>query len=88
METKESRKNYQEVGLPEFDAVERKAKDNGDILYILEPKGRPECCRVCGGTSVHVHKKSRRNVQDLDMLGHRVGLTVVAGRTAAQTAAS
>lgn len=80
METKESRKTYQEVGLPEFDAVERKAKDNGDILYILEPKGRPECCRVCGGTSVHVHKKSRRNVQDLDMLGHRVGLTVV-GRT-------
>jgi transposase len=71
---------YPEVDLPEFDAIDRKAKDNGDVFYILRPKERPECCHVCGGVAVHVHKKSRRNVADLDMLSHRVGLTVE-GRT-------
>lgn len=71
---------YSEVDLPEFDAIDRKTKGNGDVLYILRPKERPECCHVCGSVAVHVHKKSRRNVADLDMLGHRVGLTVE-GRT-------
>lgn len=67
---------YPEVGLPEFDAVARKTKDNGDILYVLRPKERPKACMACGSASVHVHKATRRNVADLDMLGHRVGLTV------------
>ena len=76
MSEHQSKDLYPEVGLPEFDAVGRKTKDNGDILYVLRPKKRPAVCYVCGSVSVHVHKTVRRNVADLDMLGHRVGLTV------------
>lgn len=67
---------YTEIGLPEFDAVDKKQKDNGDILYILKPKMRPECCPECGSVSLYVHKNAKRNVQDLDMFEHRVGLMI------------
>lgn len=67
---------YPEVGLPEFYAVSRKAQDDGRVLYVLHPKGRPNMCPECGGVTLHVHKKARRTVQDIDMLGHEVSLTV------------
>jgi len=67
---------YTEVGLPEFNAVGKKTKDNGDILYVLEPKERPICCPECGSIAVYVHKVAPRKVQDLPMSGHRVGLSV------------
>ena len=76
MEENQGETLYPEVRLPEFDAVARKTKDNGDILYVLRPKERPKACQICGSVAVHVHKTTRRNVADLDMLGHRVGLTV------------
>lgn len=67
---------YTEIDLPEFDAVDKKQKDNGDVLYILKPKAKPICCPECGSVSLYVHKSARRNVKDLDMFGHRVGLTI------------
>lgn len=69
-------KIYTEIGFPEFDAVDKKQKDNGDILYILKPKERPICCPQCGSTALYVHKSAKRKVQDLDMFDHRVGLMV------------
>lgn len=71
---------YPDVDLPEFNAIDKKSKDNGDLLYILVPKDRPEVCPECGSVSVHVHKKQNRSVQDLDNFGHRVGL-LIEGRT-------
>lgn len=67
---------YPEVGLPEFYAVSRKPQDDGRLLYVLHPKGRPNVCPECGGITLHVHKKARRTVQDIDMLGHEISLTV------------
>ena len=50
---------YPDVDLPEFNAIDRKSKDNGDILYILVPKDRPEVCPECGSVSVHVHRSCK-----------------------------
>lgn len=67
---------YTEIDLPEFDAIDKKQKENGDILYILKPKAKPTCCPECGSVSLYVHKSAKRNVKDLDMFEHRVGLTI------------
>ena len=72
----EIRDIYTEVGLPEFYAVDKKQIDNGDICYTLKPKERPACCPECGSVALYVHKPAKRNVQDLDAFGHRVGLTI------------
>lgn len=72
----ESKVIYTEVDLPEFDAIDKKIADNGDILYTLSPKERPTECPECHSSTIHVHKKVTRQAQDLDMFGHRVGLLV------------
>lgn len=72
----ESKDIYTEVGLPEFNAVDKKQIDNGDICYTLKPKYRPECCPECGSLSLYIHKPAKRNIQDLDMFEHRVGLII------------
>ena len=73
---KEIQDIYTEVGLEEFAAVDKKVAPNGDVLYVLIPKERPEACDECGSLAVYRHKKVERKVQDLDIFGHRVGLSI------------
>lgn len=70
--------NY-DIGLPEFDVIDRIEGANGDYIYILELKEELKehykTCPQCGAR-MHVHKKTNRQVQDLGERGHNVGLLI------------
>ena len=74
--------NY-DIGLPEFDVIDRKESSAGDYVYVLklkdELKAQYKICPQCGAR-MHVHKKSVRKIRDLNERGHNVGLAIQTAR--------
>lgn len=70
--------NY-DIGLPEFDVIDRIEGANGDYIYVIELKKELKehykTCPQCGAR-MHVHKKTNRQIQDLSERGHNVGLLI------------
>ena len=74
--------NY-DIGLPEFDVIDRKESSAGDYVYVLklkdELKEQYKTCPQCGAR-MHVHKRSVRKIRDLNERGHNVGLAIQTAR--------
>lgn len=65
-----------EIGLPEFEVLERKINLDNDYIYTVVPKAAMKWCPECGSANIVKHKKHNRMVRDLNEYEHRVGIII------------
>ncbi len=65
-----------EIGLPEFEVVDRTINGDNDYIYTVVPKNVVKWCPECGSVHVVKHKKHNRMVRDLNEYEHRVSIII------------
>lgn len=65
-----------ELNLPEFDVIDEKTNSDNDYIITLVPNKKEWECPVCGSIHTHIHKENTREVRDLSIQNHRVGLVI------------
>ena len=69
-----------DINLPEFKVIEQKINADNDYIYTLEPVKTEWVCPTCGSIRTHKHRENNREVRDLNIQGHRVGLKILGYR--------
>lgn len=65
-----------DIGLPEFEILERTTNDQNDYVYHVKVRKSPAECPECGSVHIIKHKKHDRLIRDLNEYEHRVGIVI------------
>lgn len=65
-----------DIGLPEFEIIDRTTNEDNDYIYYAEVKDLPAECPDCGSVHIVKHKKHDRMVRDRNEYEHRVGIVI------------
>ena len=65
-----------EIGLPEFEIINRIINDDNDYVYTVVPKNNMKWCPECGSAHIVKYKKQKRMIRDLNEYEHRVGIII------------